>query len=59
MLTDYFESTLDPTSIIKNVREGVTLDKDSKILTLSTCVEGNKSARYLVQAVLVDDEETA
>lgn len=55
---DYFDYTLNPKSIDKNTRSGVELNKDSKILTLSTCVQGVKSARYLVNAVRISEEET-
>ena len=50
----YLESTLDPHSYDANVREGVSLDVDSRILTLSTCTNGASNTRYLVQGVLVD-----
>ena len=50
----YLDSTLEPHSYDANVREGVTLDMDSKILTLSTCTGGASNTRYLVQGVLVD-----
>ena len=54
-LKSYQDSTLDPHTYSGNVRKGVTLDKDSKILTLSTCTNGGGSnTRYLVQGVLVD-----
>lgn len=53
-LKRYQESTLDPHTYEGQVREGVTLDKDSKILTLSTCSNGGGNTRYLVQGVLVD-----
>lgn len=50
----YLDSTLDPHSYDANVREGVELDKNNKILTLSTCTNGASNTRYLVQGVLVD-----
>ena len=51
----YRLSTLEPRSYSSNVREGVELDEDSKILTLSTC--GGDNGRLLVQGVLVDEQE--
>lgn len=53
-LKSYQETTLDPRAVDARVRKGVTLDKDSKILTLSTCTNGGGETRYLVQGVLVD-----
>lgn len=53
-LKSYQDSTLDPHTYGGNVRKGITLDKDSKILTLSTCTNGGGDTRYLVQGVLVD-----
>lgn len=56
---EYLESCLNPQSMSKNVRDGVTLDKNSRIITLSTCVQNSDSSkRYLVQGVLVKDELT-
>ena len=53
--TDYFNSTLKPRTYDGFVRDGVELDKDSRILTLSTCI-GAGNTRYLVQGVLVDEK---
>ncbi len=53
-LRSYQESTLKPRSYDKQVRKGVTLNKDNKILTLSTCTNDGGNTRYLVQGVLVD-----
>lgn len=56
---EYLQSCLNPQSMSRNVREGVTLNGDSKILTLSTCVQNSDSSkRYLVQGVLIKDELT-
>ena len=57
-LDEYLQSTLSPASLVKNVKSGVTLDTTDKILTLSTCVEGVRTSRYLVQGVLVEDSAT-
>lgn len=53
----YLEMTQNPDSMVKNVREGVTLTTDDRILTLSTCMDYGKN-RYLVQGVLIKDELT-
>lgn len=54
--TDYFDYTLNPRTYSGFVRENVKLDKDSRILTLSTCTNGGGNTRYLVQGVLVDEQ---
>ena len=56
---EYLNSCLHPTSIEPNVREGVTLTRDDRIITLSTCLEsGADNKRFLVQGVLRNDEAT-
>ena len=57
VFADYLQSCLNPTSMIRNVREGVQLTADDKIVTLSTCISDARY-RYLVQGVLIFDEET-
>lgn len=54
---EYLASTLDPHSYDANVRENVELNKDHRILTLSTCTNGAANTRYLVQGVLADERE--
>ena len=56
VLMDYFNFTLFPRTYSGLVRNGISLDKDSRIITLSTCT-GNSSQRYLVQGVLIDEQE--
>ncbi len=51
----YLDETLDPHAVDANVREGIDLSIDNKILTLSTCTSGPSDTRYLVQGVLVDE----
>ena len=53
---EYLETVRNPKTLISRTRE-VELNKDSKILTLSTCIS-NPAYRYLVQGVLVKDEPT-
>ena len=57
ILRKYQKYTLNPESIAKNTRK-VSLNKNSKILTLSTCTNGAENTRYLVQGVLIKDEQT-
>ena len=54
---DYFKMTLNPITTMKNIDTETTLTKDSKILTLSTCIT-NDNYRYLVQGVLINDQLT-
>lgn len=58
VVKSYFDSTLQPAVMNCNIREGVSLSESDKVLTLSTCTDNNKSARYLVQGVLYKDEQT-
>lgn len=60
-LTEFQATVTDPpSSNMRNVRTAldVPIDKDSKIVVLSTCITGQKSNRYLVCGVLVKTEET-
>lgn len=57
ILQDYFTYTLNPDSMTKNTRK-VKLDLNSKIITLSTCTNGAENTRYLVQGVLITNEQT-
>ena len=54
----YLEDCLNPHSANANVREGVKLTTDDCILVLSTCTDYNSSLRYLVQGVLINEQET-
>lgn len=54
---EYLDFTLDPHSYDANVREGIELTTNNKILTLSTCTSGASNTRYLVQGVLVDESD--
>lgn len=55
VLYNYQQNMLDPKSTVRNVRDGVTLDDSSKVVVLSTCMEGDKSSRFLVNGVLISD----
>ncbi len=57
VFADYLEMIMNPRSLSANVREGIELNIDDKILVLSTCLNSGEG-RYLVQGVLVKDEQT-
>ncbi|MCM1285398.1 MAG: class B sortase [Acetobacter sp.] len=60
VLADFQSYLQNPTSAVKNVREKLdkNIDTDSRIVILSTCINNQKSNRYLVCGVLVKDEKT-
>ena len=58
ILKDYQKMTLKPKAMDRNVRKKTKLDANSKILTLSTCTNGASNTRYIVQGVLIKDEQT-
>jgi len=55
VLNTFQQNTLEPMSTLRNVRSGIKLDADSKIVVLSTCMSNDKKSRYLVNGVLVSD----
>jgi len=60
VLAEYYNYVVNPDSMSKNIRDGVTLKPDDRIVQLSTCMEnlmlsGN---RYIVTGLLVDDQLT-
>lgn len=59
-LANFQAEITNPSSALKNVRTNLdtTIDKDSKIVVLSTCITNQKSNRFLVCGVLVKDEKT-
>lgn len=57
VLESFQKMLLSPQSAVKNV-SSVSLNKDSKIVILSTCCSGEKNLRLLVCGVLVKDEQT-
>ena len=61
VVQQYFNTVLNPDSLVKNVREGVQLSAGSdKIVQLSTCTgdANHLVRRYLVTGVLVNDQQT-
>lgn len=57
-LKEFLDSTLVERPYYCNVREDITLNTDDHILTLSTCMNGGGNVRYLVQGVLVNEQES-
>ncbi len=55
VLAEYQRGILDPASTLRHVRQGVTLDENSKIVILSTCMANDKKSRFLVNGVLISD----
>lgn len=55
VLSSFQQHTLDPLSTLRNVRGGIELNADSKLVVLSTCMSNDKKSRYLVNGVLVSD----
>lgn len=59
VLQSYYDYVCNPDSLVKNVREGVTLTTDDKIVQLSTCMaDWEETQRYIVTGVLIDDQAT-
>ena len=60
VLSRYFDFVQNPDSLLKNVNPDVTLDANSKIVQLSTCMlnEFHGNSRFIVTGVLVNDQET-
>lgn len=53
----FLKQTLNPSSMTKQVREGISVTTNARIITLSTCT-GLSSQRYLVVGVLTNDQRT-
>ena len=53
----FLQQCLNPTSMVQQVREGVSITTDDRIITLSTCT-GRDTERYLVEGVLIHDQPT-
>ena len=53
----FLRQTLNPTSMVKQVREGISVTTNARIITLSTCT-GSDTQRLLVIGVLTDDQPT-
>ena len=55
---EFFDSVLNPKAMLRNVRKDAVLETDDKLVILSTCLTRGYSGRYLVNGVLVNDEQT-
>ncbi len=55
VLSSYHDYVMNPITTLRNVRAGVTLDNDSKLVVLSTCMSNDKNSRFLVNGVLIND----
>ncbi len=54
---DYYLKTISEIREMDcNRRDGIEVTTDNKILTLSTCVSGKSSNRYIVQGVLLNED---
>ena len=51
----YLDSIFSTRDMSANIRQDVTVNADNHIVTLSTCVSGEKNMRYLVQGVLLNE----
>lgn len=60
ILEDFQKMIQNPDSVLKNIRTELDteINKDSKIVILSTCITNQKSNRLLVCGVLTKDEKT-
>lgn len=60
VFAEFEQFIINPTSALKNVRTELDtqLDENSNIVVLSTCITNQRSNRYLVCGVLVNDEQT-
>lgn len=58
VIREYFDSVLNPLSMVRHVRENARLEISDKLVVLSTCLTGGYRGRYLVNGVLINDEPT-
>ena len=60
VLENFQETLINPTSNNKNVRDKLdkTITRLDNIVILSTCITNQKSSRYLVCGVLINNEKT-
>ena len=55
-MENYVKDIMEIRSMGSVLREGVEVDADSRILTLSTCISTKPNNRFLVQGVLLNGE---
>lgn len=56
--SEWLEEAVNPRSVTSNSRKDIDLTLNDKMLVLSTCLNGGGDGRYLVQGVLINDEQT-
>lgn len=54
---NYLEQIFEIRDMEANIRKDVSVNADNHIISLSTCISGEKNKRFLVQGVLLNDEE--
>lgn len=54
---DWLDMIRNPKAFFAHVRDGIELDLNSRIVTLSTCMN-HGTARFLIEGVLISDEPT-
>ena len=54
---EYLEDVMNPRSMYAMIREGVEVNVEDKLITLSTCIANKPDNRRLLQAVLVEEIE--
>jgi len=52
----YLEEIFHVRAMNANIRSGIKVSRTDRIVTLATCIGGDGGSRYLVQAVLTEDE---
>lgn len=53
----YFEDVMEERNMTNNFLEDIQLTGNERIITLSTCINNKPNKRYLVQGVLLNEEE--
>ena len=54
---NYLDQIFETREMGANIRNDVSVNAQNHIITLSTCISGEKNKRFLVQGVLLNDEE--
>ena len=55
---EFLDSVLESRNMGNSIREDVPVTTDDRILTLSTCIKTQRDKRFIVGAVLTDEEKT-
>ncbi len=54
---NYLDQIFETREMGANIRKDISVNAENHIVTLSTCISGEKNKRFLVQGVLLNDEE--